>query len=229
MRILPIIPARLESERFPGKLLKKYRHKAVVAYPAESCIKAFGSCLLLSGNLEIIEEIAEGPESACGPDCSALLMHGDYRNGTERIADACNRLNIADDTLIMHVQGDEVGLNPEDLKRLAGCAKYEDEKVSTLFYRTDDESLLKSRDHVKCMGTPAGWVFRRDPDIRTDQPCNIHVGVYCYRRDALRRYMQRWPTEDEKRENLEQLRWDVPIIAYEVAPCKSINTPEDLE
>lgn len=236
MHILPIIPARFESERFPGKLLKRYCGPTVISWPIAACLAAFQQCFVLTDNTELAEE-------ASAHDADALLIEGDYRNGTERIADACNRLNVDDDTLIMHVQGDEVGLIPEDLKRLAQVVMDRHE-VGTLFYRTDDEKLLKSLDHVKCwrgqilkaadgvlVSCGESWRFSRARNVPTHEEGQgfIHVGVYCYRRSLLHGYMARWPTDDEKCERLEQLRWDVPIIAYEVAPCKSINVPEDLE
>lgn len=222
MHILPIIPARFESERFPGKLLEKYGKYPVIAWPIFSCINAFNACFVLTDSIEIAKE-------ADGFNADPIIIDGDYHNGTERIADACNRLNIDNDTLIMHVQGDEVGLNPDDLKRLADVVMDRHE-VGTLFYRTEDEKLLKSLDHVKCWlnSNEQGWGFSRLPTIKGFGPC-VHVGVYAYRRSLLHEYMARWPTEDEKRERLEQLRWDVPIMAYEVAPCKSINVPEDLQ
>lgn len=224
MHILPIIPARFDSERFPGKLLEMYRDRSVISWPIRCCIEAFGQCLIATDSKDIADE--------CAGKCDILLSKPkDYRNGTERIADACNRLNVSDETLIVHVQGDEVGLNPENLKRLAQTAIHD--RIATLFYRTDDEKILKSRDHVKCWR----WDIGRDPPSfnfsrayeNDGARWNIHVGVYCYRRDMLRNYMSCWPTDEEKRERLEQLRWDVPIEAYEVAPCKSINVPEDLE
>jgi 3-deoxy-manno-octulosonate cytidylyltransferase (CMP-KDO synthetase) len=227
MHILPIIPARFESERFPGKLLAKYKHRQVIDYPISACLEAFNECVVLTNDNTIATNIEQG---------SAILFGGSYRNGTERIADACNRLNIANYTLIMHVQGDEVGLNPEDLKRLATVADImaDSREIATLFYRTDDEKLLKSPDHVKCWRwdigrDPPSWnfsrLYERDVSKARDQ---IHVGVYCYRRWMLNSYMANWPTDDEKRERLEQLRWEYPIIAYEVAPCKAINVPDDL-
>ena len=220
MHILPIIPARFESERFPGKLLKEYQKRTIINYPIRACLNVFGECFVVSDGPELVY-------AAYGLGASGVLLSGNYRNGTERIADACNRLNITDDTLIMHVQGDEVELDPEDLKRLAAVAEHN--YVSTLYYRTEDEKILKSLDHVKC------WMDEKERSWRFTRaypgydPWAIHVGVYCYKRDALRRYMTRWPTGEENRERLEQLRWDVPISAYEVKPCKSINVPGDLE
>jgi 3-deoxy-manno-octulosonate cytidylyltransferase (CMP-KDO synthetase) len=214
MHILPIIPARFESERFPGKLLEDYKRHPVCWWPARACLDAFGECFVVTSDFEILSLTKE---------TTLIYMHGNYRNGTERIADACNRLNVSDETLIMHVQGDEVGLRPEDLKRLAECSCIHS-SVRTLFYCTEDEKLLKSPNSVKCWGWgDKGCTFGRSLQTQTIDPDGIHVGVYCYRRSMLHAYMARWPTDDEKRERLEQLRWDVPIIAYKVAPCKAIS------
>mgnify|MGYP000119497081 CR=1 FL=1 len=62
----------------------------------------------------------------------------------------------------------------------------------------------------------------------------IHIGIYCYRREALLKYAAAGPCEREQAESLEQLRvlWHGERIAVHVTasrPGPGVDTPEDLE
>ena len=66
-------------------------------------------------------------------------------------------------------------------------------------------------------------------------PVRLHIGVYAYRPDALELYARSEPSELEKLEGLEQLRFlaaGVPVGVVEVEPppfaVRELNNPEDI-
>ena len=95
----------------------------------------------------------------------------------------------------------------------------------------DDGALYFSRAPIPC---------DRDhlPDFATLQPCNIatslyvrHLGIYAYRGEFLKRYIQEPPCALEKTEKLEQLRalWMGARIAVVRTADEGVgvDTPED--
>ena len=60
-----------------------------------------------------------------------------------------------------------------------------------------------------------------------------HIGLYAYRREALRRFVALPPSPLERREKLEQLRaleagMRIDVALVDAAPL-GVDTPEDLE
>ena len=70
-------------------------------------------------------------------------------------------------------------------------------------------------------------------DAQGAGPHYHHIGLYAYRRAALERFVALPPSENEKRERLEQLRaldagMRIDIAVVETVPL-GVDTPEDLD
>jgi 3-deoxy-manno-octulosonate cytidylyltransferase (CMP-KDO synthetase) len=75
--------------------------------------------------------------------------------------------------------------------------------------------------------------FTRATAPAGDGPLFHHVGLYAYRRAALKRFVALAPSPLEKREKLEQLRaleanMSIAVARVDSVPL-SVDTPEDLE
>ena len=99
MKTTALIPARLESKRFPNKLLKKINGTPIIlkTYRAAVDTGHFENVYVVSGNDQILELIeAEG-----GKTFKSLKKHN---SGTDRIAEAAIKINT---DIIVNLQGDE--------------------------------------------------------------------------------------------------------------------------
>ena len=99
MKTTALIPARLESKRFPNKLIKKINGTPIILKTYRSAIDTglFDNVYVVSGDDKILELIkTEG-----GKTFKSLKNHN---SGTDRIAEAVIKL---DTDIVVNLQGDE--------------------------------------------------------------------------------------------------------------------------
>ncbi|MEM7628106.1 MAG: manno-octulosonate cytidylyltransferase [Planctomycetota bacterium] len=101
-----LIPARLGSTRFPRKALASETGKPLVVHVCERAAAA-GSVGRVAVATDA-EEIAEAVRSAG----FEAVMTGEHANGTSRLAEAAERLELDPRQIIVNVQGDEPEIEP---------------------------------------------------------------------------------------------------------------------
>ncbi|MBI4000121.1 MAG: 3-deoxy-manno-octulosonate cytidylyltransferase [Candidatus Omnitrophica bacterium] len=205
MEAVCVIPARLESTRFPRKLLQTIEGKPLIQFVYENAKKAkrFERVIVACDH----EALKACVESFGG---EALLTGIHHASGTERIAEVAK--NLACD-FIVNLQGDEPLMHFEVadqvvsvLERDASCV------MSTACVSKNDPEEFSNPNVVKVTKDKSGWAlyFSRSPipydrDQRTHQYFK-HLGIYGYRRDFLLQFPNLAPSALERREKLEQLR-----------------------
>ena len=111
--------------------------------------------------------------------------------------------------------------------------------IATLAAVIRDPEERTNPNVVKVIGTPLGrdrlraLYFTRATAPSGEGPLYHHIGLYAYRRDALRRFVSLPPSPLEKREKLEQLRaleagMRIDVTVVDTVPL-GVDTPEDLE
>ena len=177
----------------------------------------------------------------------------DARNGTERCAEALQRLNRPD--LVVNLQGDALLTPPGFVEALIEHMRGDaDAQIATpaLRLRSGEVRALQAEEAAGRVGGTsvvsdgAGNALyfskRLIPHLpdgtlnREMSPVRLHVGVYAYRPEALAAYAATPVSELETLEGLEQLRFlvaGIPIAVVEVATpafaLRELNNPEDLE
>lgn len=195
---LVVIPARLNSSRFPGKILHPIAGKPMIQWVYENSVKAsrVDRVFIATDSLEIANA-AEGFGGAF------LITPRDFQSGTDRIAWAVKDMSF---DVVVNVQGDEPLLPPEAIDRLVGgMAAHPEWDMATLSVRKDDPEGLADPNVVKLreeMGIATG--FSRT--AYGPAPYLKHVGVYAYRKAALKRLSELPPSPLELSERLEQIR-----------------------
>ncbi|MFC6688978.1 3-deoxy-manno-octulosonate cytidylyltransferase [Jhaorihella thermophila] len=253
MPVLIVIPARYASTRYPGKPLV-----ALSGATGESRTlieRSWRAAMSVSGIDRVVVATDDDRirETAEGFGAEVVMTSSDCRNGTERCAEAHDRLGGGYD-IVVNLQGD-APLTPhwfiEDLVAGLRCAP--DAGVATPVLRCDGAALngfLNDRRHGRVGGTTA--VFAADRTAlyfskevipftsrryADDEPTPVfhHVGVYAYRPDALAAYPG-WPIGPlEELEGLEQLRFmenGRKVLCVEVEARGrqfwELNNPEDV-
>ncbi len=230
-----IIPARLESTRFPRKVLACATGKPMIVHTCEAANAAtvVRRVVVASDSQEILDTVRKhGFE---GVETSA-----DHENGASRIAQAAELMNLPSDSIIVNVQADEPEMEPElidaaigELIRtkapMATAASPmtegddpNDPNLVKVVVGVEGRALYFSRSNIPC---------NRDNDADAPGKPLKHIGLYIYRRSFLEQYIALPPTPLELTEKLEQLRAIEHrrsiAVAIRETTCRGVDTPAD--
>lgn len=227
-----IVPARLASQRFPRKLLFPIHDKPLILWTAER-IQDQAPELPLAfavGDRELADTLEAG-------GFQAIMTNPDLASGTDRIAEANETLNA---DIIINVQADEPLVTAAQLQTLHRLIQ-SGVDMATLARPFENAASFRDPNRVKvvCRADGQALYFSRAP-IPLDRngcaeslPDNalLHLGLYAYSADFLRRFV-RWPEGRlEKLEKLEQLRALENGASIAVGITRDhgvgIDTPED--
>lgn len=232
MDILAVIPARYDSQRFPGKPLVMIEDRPMVQWVYEAAMR----CTTFS-------KVVVATDSQLVADCvrefggAVEMTSSDHQTGTDRVAEVAQRYPQMQ--AIANVQGDQPFVTAEMLTQLV--APYLEGKspdMTTLACPLEQESDYFNPNVVKvlCDRHNRALYFSRSPIpyYRNPGPAPVfhHLGLYAFRRDFLANYAELPPTPLEQCEGLEQLR--VLENGGSIYVCQTqkavieINTPADL-
>ncbi len=253
MKTLVVIPARFASVRYPGKPLVELRgatgkSKSLIQRSWEAATGVTGVDRVIVATDD--DRIAQKAKSF---GAEVVFTSSDCRNGTERCAEALDRIGGGFDTVV-NLQGDAPLTPPWFIEQLVSALQADEAAViATPVLRCDGAALgglLNDRRAGRVGGTTAvfdrnmrGLYFSKEVipftsgRFEDDEPTPVfhHVGVYAYRPDGLRAYPS-WPIGPlEKLEGLEQLRFleqGRPVLCVEVdargRKFWELNNPEDV-
>ncbi|MBS0321581.1 MAG: 3-deoxy-manno-octulosonate cytidylyltransferase [Proteobacteria bacterium] len=239
-----LIPARYASTRLPGKPLADINGKPMVVRVAErAAASGAARVVVATDDTRVIDAVR-----AAG--CEALLTRGDHPTGTDRLAEAARALGLADDDIVVNVQGDEPLLEPALIRRMADVlAQHPEAAIATAAHPITDVAEAFNPNVVKVVCDARGYAlyfsratipWARDAFARgapaalpPGLPLLRHYGLYAYRVAFLARFPELAPAPIEGCEALEQLRalWHGYRIVVELtvgAPAPGVDTPDDL-
>ena len=171
----------------------------------------------------------------------ARMTRSEHASGTDRIAEAAAQLGLADDAIVVNVQGDEPLIAPLLIARVAAALEARpDASVATACHPLRDAQAFANPNVVKVVldargdalyFSRAGIAFPREGGMPN---AYRHVGIYAYRVAFLRRYAGLEPAPLEAIEQLAQLRvlWHGLRIATVIeagAIPPGVDTPADLD
>ena len=232
MKILGVIPARLQSTRLPRKVLREIGGVPMVVYVFHRA----QACRLLS-DLLVATDSEEVVEACHAHHVPAVLTSSDHRSGTDRLWEV-SRARMAD--VYVNIQGDEPLVTTGHIETLVRPFLREPEvQVTTLKIRATPEEV-ESRSANKVVTNRHGdaLYFSRLPiPFDRDDGGGItywkHIGMYAYRRSVLEMYHSLPASSLEQAEQLEQLRLLEHGISIRVLetrePTIGVDTEEDLK
>lgn len=253
MKTLIVVPARYGSTRFPGKPLTLIAGKSMVSRVAHMARKAAGS---LPGAACVVATDDTRIEAHCREQGIAVVMTNPaLPSGSDRALAAAEALG-AEPEIIVNLQGDSPFTPAAHIIAVAEAAAASSADAATPYVRLSWDALDALREHKQhtpFSGTTlthdvngrALWfskiilpAMRREPTLRAAGPLSPvcrHIGLYAFKRDALRRYVSLPEGRYEQLEGLEQLRLlenGMSIQCVEVEPDRiavpGIDTPEDV-
>ncbi len=239
MKTVIIIPARYASVRLPGKPLLRETGKPLIQHVVENVNTAS-----LADDVVVATDDQRIYDAVNAFSGQAVMTRTDHANGTERLAEAAELLGLADDDIVVNVQGDEPDIPPAMVDTLVEMLRNYDAHMATLCTPLSAE-LAKDSNRVKvvfigCGDDSAGpgraLYFSRslipfNRDNLADVQYFLHLGIYAYRVSFLKLYATLAPTPLQQAENLEQLRALEHGYTIAIQPVNysgnGIDTPED--
>lgn len=248
MTFTVLIPARYASTRLPGKPLADIAGRPMVVRVAERALASGAAQVVVATDDERVRRAVEAH------GFRALMTRADHPTGTDRLAEAAQALGLADDAIVVNVQGDEPLLEPALIRRMAEMlALHADAAIATACHAITDVDEAFDPNVVKVARDAQGyalyfsratipWAREAFRDYRRELPAALpqglplyrHYGLYAYRVGFLARYPALEPAPVERFEALEQLRalWHGYRIVVEVTsgtPAPGVDTPRDLD
>jgi 3-deoxy-manno-octulosonate cytidylyltransferase (CMP-KDO synthetase) len=232
-----IVPCRLESTRFPRKLLHRIKGRPLLLWVADRIASEAPEFPLY---FAVDDPLLAEPLAAAG--YRTLMTSTTHQSGTDRIAEA-NRAVGAD--FVINVQADEPLVTASQLRALASliegpvamatlatpfstAADFANPNQVKVVVRNDGRALTFSRSALPYARDVAGAVD--DAWVKAN-PCFRHLGLYAYRADLLERFASLPLGRYERIEKLEQLRvlengYDI-AVGFTRDPTIGVDTPED--
>lgn len=234
-----LIPARMASSRLPDKPMADIAGKPMIVRVAERVAEARPKALAVATDSP---QVAAAVRAA---GFTALLTRADHVSGTDRLAEAAAQLGLADEDIVVNVQGDEP-LIPLPLISAVGelLAARPDCAMASAAHPIHDADDYQNTNVVKVVldARNTALYFSRAliPHDRDHLSAEMqhrplrHLGLYAYRVGFLKAYPKLTIAPIERLEALEQLRalWHGYRIAIHVsaeAPPAGVDTPADLE
>ena len=143
----------------------------------------------------------------------AILTGNNHMTGTDRIYEALNKIGKSDIELVINLQGDEPLINVNDIKNLHNQMIKTKSQIGTLASVITDKNLYEKQSVVKVI-TKLSLEKSQFPEaknfVRKSNNLSLntyhHLGVYCYRLEALEKFVSLDQSENEIKNRLEQLR-----------------------
>lgn len=236
-----IIPARLQSSRLANKLLLDLAGKPIIEHAYERALQCGFEQVVIATDSQEIQQVAHSFGA------TVCLTSSDHQSGTDRLAEAVQKLAIADEDIIVNIQGDEPLIPMENVIQAADLLADRSQAVmATLCERITDENEIHDPNCVKVIFNREQYAlyFSRAPipwqrgvfdqgEIKMGDHYR-HIGLYAYRAGFLKVYAQMEKSPLEQIESLEQLRvlWHNQKIAIAEAKTSTppgVDTQADLD
>ncbi len=237
-RVLAVIPARLNSKRFPDKVIHLFQGRPLIYYVySQVCRSRLVHRVVVATDSQ---EIQRAITSLGG---EVILTSKRHQTGSDRVAEAAAKVG---GDIVINVQADVFGLKPSVLDRVVGRFKHNPAlDYATLARPVASDAELENPNIVKVAASKNGYAlwFSRcpipflqhaDDRNKTSQfEFMAHIGVYFFRRRSLADFA-RWPRSPlEKAESLEQLRIlehgrQIGVFKTSMRPV-SVDRPQDLK
>ncbi len=236
MKIVAIIPSRYGSSRFEGKPLAKICGKPMIqhTYSRAASATQVNDVFVATDDLRIADVVRDFG--------GKVIMTGDQnRSGTDRAAEAADKIGLASEDIVINVQGDQPMLDPRCLHQVIMPFFNEPSvEMTTLAFRIVNPGEITDPKDVKVTFDQQGFAlyFSRSPIPFGRESSEVfdtykHLGIYAYTRRFLDIFRNLPTGRLENIEKLEQLRameygHKIRVILTEY-DSPEVDIPEDIE
>ncbi|MDB9966767.1 3-deoxy-manno-octulosonate cytidylyltransferase [Flavobacteriaceae bacterium] len=209
MKIIAMIPARLDSTRLPGKLMMDLNGSPVILSTLLNTIKTnlFDEVYVVTDSKEIYNYLIKHHKNI-------LFSKENHVSGSDRIAEFAKDMEV---DIVVNVQGDEPLIDKKSLQKLVNTFKLDKYKkidLVSLMKVISNREEVENPNNVKVVTDSDDFAiyFSRSPipfNSASNPKLNYfkHIGIYGFRKKSLIDFYNSKPTKLELIEKLEQLRY----------------------
>jgi 3-deoxy-manno-octulosonate cytidylyltransferase (CMP-KDO synthetase) len=228
VKIIGLIPARFESNRFPGKPLELIEGIPMFAHVYfRSKLANLDEVYVCTDSIKILTKAKE-------LKIPVILTSKNHKNGTDRCAEAVSKLSLNKSSLVLNIQGDEPLIQPSIINKL--IKNFDPVHMDILFPYLEIKKR-ESLGYVKIVSNKKNKVLymsRSDvpKDFRKKVVLKSQVGVTMFTQKALKIFSEH-KSENEHIEGIELLRvleTNLDMYCFKtIINSKSVDYPEDLK
>ena len=239
-----IIPARYASTRLPGKPLLDIAGKPMIQRVYEQASLSSAKEVVIATDDERILTVAKQFGAR------VVMTSSDHESGTDRLQEVVTKLELADDDIVVNVQGDEPLIPAQVIEQVATNLANSTAGIATLCEPITEIETVFDPNAVKVVADALGYAlyFSRAPipfarnHYQLDSASSLpplmsvqrHIGIYAYKVSLLHDFVRWGCCALEKTECLEQLRamWHGVKVHVEqavIAPPPGVDTQTDLD
>ena len=222
---LGVIPGRLNSTRFPKKIVHPLNGKSVIQHVYDNAkeSKLLSHLVIAIDSMETLSHLNK--------DSETILTSKGHESGTDRVAEVAGKCKC---DVVINIQGDEPNIDAaliDNLIKLFDDPQVEMASIASTDLSNDD---LENPNVVKVSldADNNAHNFERTIDNKNVQYFR-HIGIYAYRKKTLEKFTNLGQSENEKKWKLEQLRALDNNIAIKLLISdfqhRSIDVKEDLK
>ena len=222
---LGVIPGRLNSTRFPKKIIYQLNGKSVIQHVYDNAkqSKLLNHLVIAIDSMETLSHLNK--------ECDTVFTSKGHESGTDRVAEVAGKIKC---NIVVNIQGDEPNIDANLIDNLISL--FDDPNVEMASVASSDlsEKDLDNPNVVKvCLDKENNArSFERTVSDKKLQYFR-HIGIYAYRKEVLQTFTNLEQSENEKKLKLEQLRALDNNIAIKLLISdfqhRSIDVKEDLK
>ena len=223
----------MAANRLPGKPLLKINDLSIISHVFKRAEETnIGEVFVATQDQEILDDVIKNGGKG-------ILTGSNHKTGTDRIYEAYEKLNIKNIDYILNLQGDEPNIDKDDIISLNNLMINSDSEIGTLAAKMKDNKMLDNKNVVKVIAEndlninnfSLALNFTRENPNKEYLNIYHHIGIYSYRVNVLKKFVDLAQTKNEMENKLEQLRAIDNKIKINVALAKSspigVDTKED--
>jgi len=232
-KIVILIPARLESTRFPGKPLVKIKGKEMIIRVIERAL--YDHDVFAVVNNKSISDVVRNY------GYKDILIEEKCNTGTDRIALAAEKLNLAENDIIINVQGDEPLIMPWMIEKVLKTKNEDPDFVVNAFSKISKEDEFFSKSTIKIVVNNYSELLfasrscipssknKINLDLARKQVC-----IYAFSFHQLKKFAKTKKGPIETNEDIEILRFiensicPVKMVDLGNIKLKAVDNPEDV-
>jgi len=244
MSFTVVIPARFGSTRLPGKPLLDIHGKPMIQRVWEQASLSDCDRVVIATDDQRIADVAE----AFG--AQVCMTGAEHPSGTDRLQQVAADLNMADDDIVVNVQGDEPLIPAVVINQVAHNLQAHDQSLMATLREpitnvgdllnhnvvkvvTDNDSMALYFSRA-AMPWPREAFSTASDAMPPGDHWYRHIGIYAYRAKFLHQFVGWKPSALETVEQLEQLRALHHGVKIHVASSDQdvpggVDTQEDLQ
>lgn len=237
MKIIGVIPARMASQRFPGKPLFPILDRPMIShvYDRAKLCSSLDSIFLSSGDMQI-------KEFAIKNKYDFIDSGNHHTRALDRVAEVGSKLKLNDNDIIINIQGDEPMFHPEMIDKLIQPFFVDNDiKATVLGMQIIDEIIWKDPDTVKIIHNNNNEVLytSRAPlpfaaKFSTDLNAKRIFGIFAFKFKYLKIFTSFNETFLEKVESCDSnrildMKFTQTVVPYNYIDSFSVDKREDID